>query len=143
MHGEIVIPIYVEIKSAGRAYRPPAEPITAAAVTRVGGMNGGGPGTGVGQHSSACERFFRAGERIMTTTEALAELVDELYAGRERIDRDEIYRRAVAAELPSDDMAVLDRLPEGEYAEDELNEAIAQIAKPGASPLSVDEEPTD
>ncbi|MFI6071945.1 hypothetical protein ACIA5C_10185 [Actinoplanes sp. NPDC051343] len=79
----------------------------------------------------------------MATTEALPELVDELYAAQERIDRDEIYRRAVAAGLPSDDMAVLDRLPEGEYAEDELNEAIAQIAKPGASPLSIDEEPTD
>ncbi|WP_317620698.1 hypothetical protein [Actinoplanes sp. KI2] len=79
----------------------------------------------------------------MATTQALSELVDELYAGQERIDRDEIHRRAVAAELPSGDMAVLDRLPEGEYAEDELNEAIALIAEPGASPLSVDEEPTD
>jgi len=86
---------------------------------------------------------LKLGDRIMATTEALSELVDELYTAQERIDRDEIYRRAVAAELPSDDMAVLDRLPEGEYAEDELNEAIAQIAKPGASPLSVDEEPTD
>jgi hypothetical protein len=110
-------------------------------------MNGPGRGTRVGQHSSRCEhvyeRFFRPEERIMATTEALSELVDELYAAQERIDRDEIYRRAVAAELPSDDMAVLDRLPEGEYAEDELNEAIAQIATPGASPLSIDEEPTD
>jgi hypothetical protein len=86
---------------------------------------------------------FKLEEKIMATTEALPELIDELYAAQERIDRDEIYRRAVAAELPSDDMAVLDRLPEGEYAEDELNEAIAQIAKPGASPLSVDEEPID
>jgi hypothetical protein len=82
-------------------------------------------------------------EKVMATTEALPSLVDELYSAQERIDRDEIYRRAVAAELPSDDMAVLDRLPEGEYAEDELNEAIAQIAQPGASPLSIDEEPTD
>jgi hypothetical protein len=79
----------------------------------------------------------------MPTTEALPELVDELYAAQERIDRNEIYRRAIAAELPSDDMAVLDRLPEGEYAEDELNEAIALIAEPGASALSVDEEPVD
>jgi hypothetical protein len=79
----------------------------------------------------------------MATTEALPGLIDELYTAQERIDRDEIYRRAVVADLPSEDMAVLDRLPEGEYAEDELNEAIAQIAKPGASPLSVDEEPTD
>ncbi|WP_433825850.1 hypothetical protein ACQP2E_27545 [Actinoplanes sp. CA-015351] len=86
--------------------------------------------------------MFTLEEKIMATTEALPELVDELYAGQERIDRNEIYRRAVAAELPSDDMAVLDRLPEGEYAEDELNEAIAQIAEPGASPLSVDQEPT-
>jgi hypothetical protein len=86
---------------------------------------------------------FKLEESIMATTEALPGLVDGLYVGQERIDRDEIYRRAVAAELPADDMAVLDRLPEGEYAEDELNEAIAQIAKPGASPLSVDEEPTD
>jgi hypothetical protein len=79
----------------------------------------------------------------MARTEALLELVDDLYAAQERLDRDEIYRRAVAAELPSDDLAVLDRLPEGEYAEDELSEAIAQIAEPGASPLSVDEEPVD
>ena len=79
----------------------------------------------------------------MATTEALAELVDELYAAQERIDRNEIYRRAVAAELPSDDMAVLDRLPEGEYAEDELDEAIALIAEPGASPLSVEPDPVD
>jgi hypothetical protein len=82
-------------------------------------------------------------EKVMATTEALGELVDDLYGAQERIDRDEIYRRAVAAELPSEDMAVLDRLPEGEYAEDELTEAIAQIAEPGASPLSVDEEPVD
>jgi hypothetical protein len=79
----------------------------------------------------------------MATTEALLELVDDLYVAQERIDRDEIYRRAVAADLPADDMAVLDRLPEGQYAEDELSEAIAQIAEPGASPLSVDPEPTD
>ena len=79
----------------------------------------------------------------MATTEALAGLVDELYAAQERIDRNEIYRRAVAAELPSDDMAVLDRLPEGEYAEDELDEALALIAEPGASPLSVEPEPVD
>lgn len=79
----------------------------------------------------------------MATTEALPGLVDELYIAQERIDRNEIYRRAVVADLPSEDMAVLDRLPEGEYSEDELNEAIALIAEPGASALSVDEEPID
>jgi hypothetical protein len=124
-----------------------AEPAVAAVVIRMGGMNGCGPGISIGQHSRSCEQVSRASfeleEMIMATTEALLELVDELYAGQERIDRDEIYRRALAAELPSDDMAVLDRLPAGEYAEDELNEAIAQIAKPGASPLSVDDEPVD
>jgi hypothetical protein len=108
------------------------------------GMKGGWPGTeSVSTATSASNISFRLEEGIMATTQALSELVDELYAGQERIDRDEIYRRAVAAELSSDDMAVLDRLPEGEYAEDELNEAIAQIAEPGASPLSVDQEPTD
>jgi hypothetical protein len=79
----------------------------------------------------------------MAITEALRGLVGELYIAQERIDRDEIYRRAVVADLPSEDMAVLDRLPEGEYSEDELNEAIDLIAEPGASPLSVDEEPID
>lgn len=107
------------------------------------GMNGDGPGTKVGQRSTPDKHFFMLKEIVMATTEALPELVDELYAGQERIDRNEIYRRAVAADLPSDDLAVLDRLPEGEYAEDELNEAIAQIAKPGGSPLSIDQEPTD
>jgi len=107
-------------------------------------MNGCGPGiSSAGRADRSDEHSDKLEERVMATTEALPALVDELYAAQERIDRDEIYRRAVAADLPSDDMAVLDRLPEGEYAEDELTEAIAQIAQPGASPLSVDQEPTD
>jgi hypothetical protein len=77
----------------------------------------------------------------MATTEALRDLVDDLYGAHERLPRDEIHRRAVAADLPADDMAVLDRLPEGEYAEDELTEALAQIAEPHATPLSIDEPP--
>jgi hypothetical protein len=79
----------------------------------------------------------------MAVSEALTTLVDELYGAQERIPRDEIHRRAVAAELPSDDMTVLDRLPEGEYAEDELTEALALIAQPRATPLSVDEPPAE
>lgn len=75
----------------------------------------------------------------MATSEELSALIDELYTAQERIPRDDIYRRAVAAELSPDDMAVLDRLPEGEYAEDELTEALAQIADPRATPLSIDE----
>jgi len=75
----------------------------------------------------------------MATSEALTALVDELYGAQERISREEIERRALASDLPADDMAVVDRLPEGEYSEDELTEALAQIAEPRATALSVDE----
>jgi hypothetical protein len=52
------------------------------------------------------------------------DLLDEVYTGQERISRDEIHRRAVAAELPADDLSLLDALPEGEYAQTEVVEAI-------------------
>jgi hypothetical protein len=55
-------------------------------------------------------------------------LVDEMYTGQERLSRDEIHRRAVAADLPVDQMDAVDRLPEGEYAQDELTEALTQLA---------------
>jgi hypothetical protein len=54
----------------------------------------------------------------------LDDFIDGLYAGTERLDRNEIYRRAVAAELPAVDLEALDRVPEGEYAQDELIEAV-------------------
>src|SRR3712207_5416166 len=57
-------------------------------------------------------------------------LLDDLYVGTERISRDEIHRRAVAADVPAEVLAVLDALPEGEYAQDEVAEAIDQIAGP-------------
>jgi hypothetical protein len=55
---------------------------------------------------------------------AREDFIDGLYAGTERLDRIEIYRRAVAAELPATDLEALDRVPEGEYTQDELLEAI-------------------
>jgi hypothetical protein len=61
----------------------------------------------------------------------LEDLLDEVYAGQERMSRDEIQRRAVAADLPADDLARLDRLPEGDYDQEEINEALAQIGDAG------------
>lgn len=55
---------------------------------------------------------------------ALDDFIDGLYAGSERLDRIEIYRRAVASDRPAVDLETLDRVPEGEYTQDELLEAI-------------------
>lgn len=52
------------------------------------------------------------------------ELLDEVFAGQERVSRDEIHRRAVAADLAADDLGMLDALPEGEYSLNEAAEAI-------------------
>jgi hypothetical protein len=54
----------------------------------------------------------------------LSEVLSEAFIGHERLSRDEIHRRAVAADLPPDQMARVDRLPEGEYALDEAAEAL-------------------
>jgi hypothetical protein len=54
----------------------------------------------------------------------LDELLDDIYVGQERLSRDEIHRRAVAADLPADLMLRVDALPEGEYALDEAAEAL-------------------
>jgi Family of unknown function (DUF6158) len=61
-------------------------------------------------------------------------LLDEVYVGEERVSRDEIYRRAVAAELPGPMVTTLEKLPEGEYAQDEVLEALAQVGPPQAEP---------
>lgn len=53
-------------------------------------------------------------------------LLDEIFAGHERVGRDEIHRRAVAADLPADDLSILDTLPEGEYSHDEAVDALGQ-----------------
>jgi thiol-disulfide isomerase/thioredoxin len=54
-----------------------------------------------------------------------------MYGGRARISRSEIYRRAVAMDLPAEVVTVLEALPEGEYAQEEAGEALAQL---GGSP---------
>jgi hypothetical protein len=54
----------------------------------------------------------------------LSRLLEEAYTGIERLSRDELQRRAVAADLPAEEMARVDALPEGEYALDEAAEAL-------------------
>jgi hypothetical protein len=51
------------------------------------------------------------------------------YHGTERLSRDEIHRAAVTADLPPDQLAVVDGLPEGEYAQDEAAEALHQVTE--------------
>jgi len=57
----------------------------------------------------------------------LDDLLDTLYSGQERMTSDEIHRRAAAVEASPDVMTLLDRLPEGEYTQDEVAEAIRQV----------------
>ncbi|HYN93902.1 MAG TPA: hypothetical protein VES42_08645 [Pilimelia sp.] len=54
----------------------------------------------------------------------LDSLLEGMFLGQERLSRDEIYRRAVAADLPASDMARVDTLPEGEYSLDEVAEVL-------------------
>jgi hypothetical protein len=56
-------------------------------------------------------------------------LLEEIYAGQERMSGDEIHRRAVAAELPSEAISILDGLPGGEYTQDEAAAALAQLER--------------
>jgi hypothetical protein len=53
--------------------------------------------------------------------------LDDVYHGQERLCRDEIHRAAVNTDLPADQLAILDGLPEGEYAQDEAAEALRQV----------------
>ncbi|AEB46903.1 hypothetical protein VAB18032_29161 [Micromonospora maris AB-18-032] len=57
-------------------------------------------------------------------TRPLDELLDDLYRGQERISQVDIYRRAVAAELPAQLLARLNALPQGEYAVDEVTDLL-------------------
>ncbi|MFV2102719.1 hypothetical protein [Micromonospora sp. LOL_024] len=57
-------------------------------------------------------------------TRPLDELLDDLYHGQERISQVDIYRRAVAAELPAQLLARLNALPQGEYAVDEVTDLL-------------------
>jgi hypothetical protein len=60
----------------------------------------------------------------VTSEPDLRSVLDSAYTGQERLSRDEIRRKAIAADLPAADMTRVDALPEGEYAEDELLEAL-------------------
>jgi hypothetical protein len=53
--------------------------------------------------------------------------LDHVFLGQERLTRGEIHRAAVTADLPADQMALVDGLPEGEYAQDEAAEALRQV----------------
>ena len=55
------------------------------------------------------------------------ELLEDVYMSQERMTRDDLHRRAVAANLPAEVIVALDALPEGEYAQDEVSEALIQI----------------
>lgn len=57
-------------------------------------------------------------------TRPLDELLDDLYHGQERISQADIYRRAVAAELPSQLLSRLSALPQGEYSVDEVTDLL-------------------
>ncbi|MCO1599112.1 hypothetical protein M8C17_28550 [Micromonospora sp. RHAY321] len=57
-------------------------------------------------------------------TQALDDLLNDIYRGQERVTQAEIYRRAVAADLPADLLARIDALPEGEYAVDEASDLL-------------------
>src|SRR5919112_235135 len=50
--------------------------------------------------------------------------LDEVFMRQERLTRDEIQRRAIAADAPADVIHALDGLPEGEYAQEEVEEAL-------------------
>lgn len=52
----------------------------------------------------------------------LFDLLDEIYLGQERVSRAEIYRRALAADLPAELLTRLGAMPDGEYAHDEATE---------------------
>jgi hypothetical protein len=78
--------------------------------------------------------------------QSIQALLEKLFAGHERLSRDEIHRHAVAADLPAEAVTVLDTLPEGEYAHDELLAVIPQwtevrLAEPaGVAPDELAEE---
>jgi hypothetical protein len=65
------------------------------------------------------------------------ELLDDVYASQERVTRDMIHRRAVALDLPAEVIATLDALPEGEYAQEEVTEALAQLTGPPGTGMGI------
>jgi hypothetical protein len=57
-------------------------------------------------------------------TRLLDDLLDDVYNGQERVTQAEIYRRAVAAELPAELLSRIAALPQGEYAVDEAADVL-------------------
>ncbi|WP_372493697.1 hypothetical protein [Micromonospora alfalfae] len=57
-------------------------------------------------------------------TRALDDLLDGIFRAQERVEQAEIYRQAVAAELPPELLARINALPEGEYAVDEVSDLL-------------------
>ena len=60
-------------------------------------------------------------------TRRLDDLLEDIYHGQERISQADIYRRAVAAELPAQLLTRIAALPEGEYAVDEVADLLGGV----------------
>jgi hypothetical protein len=54
----------------------------------------------------------------------LDRFLDEAYVGLERLSSLDLRQRAIAADLPAELLTRVDALPEGEYAQDEVAEAL-------------------
>jgi hypothetical protein len=54
----------------------------------------------------------------------LASFLDEAYRAEERLTSGDLQRRAVAEDLPAALLTRIDALPEGEYLQDEVAEAL-------------------
>ena len=67
------------------------------------------------------------GYGLVMSLPGLERLLDEIFVSDERVTRDEIVRRATAAELPAVTLSRLDALPEGEYAYDEVLDALREL----------------
>jgi hypothetical protein len=58
---------------------------------------------------------------------ALDDFLDEAYVGLERLSSLNLRQRAIAADLPAELLTRVDALPEGEYAQDEVAEALRDL----------------
>ncbi|BCJ44819.1 hypothetical protein GCM10010168_16320 [Actinoplanes ianthinogenes] len=54
----------------------------------------------------------------------LTTFLDEAYRAEERISSGDLQRRAIAEDLPATLLTRIDALPEGEYLQDEAEEAL-------------------
>ncbi|GGJ78558.1 hypothetical protein GCM10010123_05640 [Pilimelia anulata] len=59
-----------------------------------------------------------------TTREQITELLDRIYAGRERLSGVAIFQHAAADDMPAEALLRLDALPDGEYTVDEAADAV-------------------